>query len=346
MERKFFVLVPVYKVENYIDACIQSVQAQTYGNFRLILVDDGTPDRSGQICDSYAQEDARITVIHKENGGLISARRTAIDQMLQEAEEADFAIFLDSDDQIQPNTLQILNDTVNQTDCDMVVYGFCRVWEGKVLSHCHKSFLGQTQSKRELYQTVFFDSGCNSLCRKAVSKRLIGKLREGYQSRYDYIRLGEDLLQSIPLYEHCRKAVFLPDDLYAYTWNPDSITGNRTANQDFLDPTVRRLVLEFLEQQPEWTQEDMDKYLRFCRKLVVNRLLQIESLRVDKQEKHRLFEQIKEDAYYQKILQTATAEDKLLTLLKQGRYDRLLLQLKAYNLAVQAKQTARKILAR
>ena len=110
MERKFYILVPVYKVEKFIDACIHSVQAQTYGNFRLLLVDDGTPDRSGQICDSYAQKDPRITVIHKENGGQNSARNAAIDLMLQEAAEEDFAIFLDSDDAIKPNTLQILNE--------------------------------------------------------------------------------------------------------------------------------------------------------------------------------------------------------------------------------------------
>ena len=98
MERRFFILVPVYKVEKFIDDCIQSVLAQTYGNFRLILVDDGSPDRSGQICDAYAQKDSRICVIHKENGGQSSARNAAISRMLQEAEDTDFAVFLDSDD--------------------------------------------------------------------------------------------------------------------------------------------------------------------------------------------------------------------------------------------------------
>lgn len=346
MERKFYILVPVYKVEKYIDACIHSVQAQTYGNFRLILVDDGTPDRSGQICDSYAQKDPRITVIHKENGGQNSARNAAIDLMLQEAAEEDFAIFLDSDDVIKPNTLQVLNDTIEKDHCDMVVYGFERVFEGKVLSRGSKAFLGQTQSKRELYQIVFLNSDYNSLCRKAVSRRLIEKMRESYQHKYDYLRLGEDLLQSIPLYAHCQKAVFLPDDLYEYTCNPDSVSSNRAANKDFLDPTVRRLVLEFLERQPEWIREDMDNYLRFCRKLAVNRLLQVESIRADKQEKVRLFTQIKEDAYYEKILKTATETDRFLNLLKQDKYDRLLLRLKVYNLAVRCKQTARKLLAK
>lgn len=346
MERKFYILVPVYKVEKFIDACIHSVQAQTYGNFRLILVDDGTPDRSGQICDSYAQKDPRITVIHKENGGQNSARNAAIDLMLQEAEEEDFAIFLDSDDAIKPNTLQILNDTIEKDHCDMVVYGFERVFEGKVLSRGSKSFLGRIRSKRELYQTVFTNSEYNALWRKATSKKLIGKMREGYENKYDYIRLGEDLLQSIWLYKHCECAVFIPDDLYLYTYNPESVSSNRAASKDFLDSTVRRVVMEFLEQEPQWTQEDMDAYLRFCRKLVVNRLLQIEAVRTGKQEKICLFARIKEDAYYQKILQTATEKDTFLNLLKQDQYSQLLLRLRAYNLAVQAKQTLRKLRAR
>ena len=346
MERTFFVLVPVYKAEKFIDACIQSVLAQTYGDFRLILVDDGTPDRSGEICDTYAQKDPRITVIHKENGGQNSARNAAIDRMLQEATESDFAVFLDSDDALRPQTLQVLNDTISQSGCDMVVYGFDRVLDGKVLSHCHKSFLGEPKSRRELYHVVFFDSGCNSLCRKSVSKALVRKMREGYQSRYDYIRLGEDLLQSIPLYEHCEKAVFIPDDLYAYTLNPESISSNRAANRDFLESTVRQLVLEFLERQPQWTREDMDIYLGFCRKLLVNRLLHVEDTHGSKREKTRLFEAIKEDAYYRRILQTATDRDVLLNLLKQNQYGRLRLCLKAYNLAVYGKQLARKLLAR
>ena len=91
MQRKFFVLVPVYKTEKFIEACIRSVLEQTYEHFRLILVDDGSPDRAGAICEEYAAMDSRITVIHQENGGQISARNAAMAQMLAEAEETDFA---------------------------------------------------------------------------------------------------------------------------------------------------------------------------------------------------------------------------------------------------------------
>ena len=74
----FSVIVPVYKVEEYLDACVESVLSQTFSDYELILVDDGSPDRCGQICDDYSRQDSRIRVVHKENGGLASARRAGI----------------------------------------------------------------------------------------------------------------------------------------------------------------------------------------------------------------------------------------------------------------------------
>jgi glycosyltransferase involved in cell wall biosynthesis len=340
------VITPCYNGAAYVSQTIESVLSQTYPHWEMIVVDDGSKDSSAEIVRSYAEKDPRISVIHKENGGQNSARNAAIDQMLQEAAEEDFVIFLDSDDSIRSNTLQVLQDALTRSGCDMVVYGYEWVFEGKVLSHCPKPFIGQIESKRELYRLVFSNSEYNALWRKAVPRNLIKIMRETYQNRYDYIRIGEDLLQSISLYKHCEKAVFIPDELYAYTLNPNSVSYNRAAYGDFLDPTVRRLVLEFLEQQPEWTQADMDHYLRYCRKLLVKNLLQVEEIRATRKEKIRWFEQIKADAYFQKILQTTKTGDRMLNLLKKSQYGLLLSCLKAYNLAVRVKQTGRKLLAR
>ena len=88
------VIVPVYKVEKYITECIESILAQTYTNFRLILVDDGSPDNAGKICDEYAKKDSRITVIHQENAGVTRARARGV----EEAEDCEFITVVDSDD--------------------------------------------------------------------------------------------------------------------------------------------------------------------------------------------------------------------------------------------------------
>ena len=95
------VIVPVYKVKKYITECIESILAQTYTNFRLILVDDGTPDNAGNICDEYAKKDSRITVIHQENAGVTRARA----QGVEEASDCEFITFVDSDDMLSHTAL-------------------------------------------------------------------------------------------------------------------------------------------------------------------------------------------------------------------------------------------------
>ena len=121
------VIVPVYKVEKYIAECIESILAQTYTNFRLILVDDGTPDNAGKICDEYAEKDSRITVIHQKNAGATQARARGVD----EAADCEFITFVDGDDTITPAALQELHILMKKnTDIVIVDYhklfAFCK----------------------------------------------------------------------------------------------------------------------------------------------------------------------------------------------------------------------------
>ena len=113
------VIIPVYKVEKYIAECIESILAQTYTNFRLILVDDGTPDNAGKICDEYALKDNRIKVIHKSNGGVASARQMGVDNAL-----GNYTIHADSDDWVEPTMLEELYKKAIEKDADMVICDF------------------------------------------------------------------------------------------------------------------------------------------------------------------------------------------------------------------------------
>ena len=110
------VIVPVYKVERYLPRCIESILAQTYTNFELILVDDGTPDRSGIICDRYAEKDSRIKVIHKENGGVSSARNAGID-----IAQGEWITFIDSDDWVSTKYLEVLVTPTLEHKYDLIV---------------------------------------------------------------------------------------------------------------------------------------------------------------------------------------------------------------------------------
>lgn len=116
---KVSIIVPVYKAEKYINRCIDSILAQTYTDWELLLVDDGSPDRSGEICDEYAKKDSRIRVFHKENGGVSSAR-----QMGQDKASGEYTIHADPDDWMEPTMLEELYAKAKEDDADMVLCDF------------------------------------------------------------------------------------------------------------------------------------------------------------------------------------------------------------------------------
>ena len=116
---KISIIMPVYKVEEYVGKAIESIQAQTFTDYEFLIVDDGTPDRSGEICDAYAAKDSRIQVIHKENGGAPSARNTAIDMA-----KGKYVYFLDSDDWAEKTMLQDMYDMAEQHNAQLVVCGY------------------------------------------------------------------------------------------------------------------------------------------------------------------------------------------------------------------------------
>lgn len=116
---KVSIIMPVYKVEEYVGKAIESIQAQTLTEWEFIIVDDGTPDKSGEICDAYAEKDNRIKVIHKENGGAPSARNVAID-----IAKGEYMYFLDSDDWAEPTMLEDMYNLAKRDQAQLVVAGF------------------------------------------------------------------------------------------------------------------------------------------------------------------------------------------------------------------------------
>ena len=121
MEYKVSVIIPVYKVLPYIHECVDSVLQQTYGNIEIILVDDGSPDECGKICDDYRKRDNRVVVIHQENAGLSAARNTGLD-----VAGGDFVLFVDGDDFIIPNAIEQLLECQRKTNADIVQGSFFR----------------------------------------------------------------------------------------------------------------------------------------------------------------------------------------------------------------------------
>lgn len=119
MNSKISIIVPVYKAEKTLDKCITSILSQTFTDFELLLIDDGSPDGSGIICDHYALKDERIRVIHKSNGGVSSARQTGVD-----VARGEYSIHVDPDDWVEPEMLQELYRSAKKHDADMVICDF------------------------------------------------------------------------------------------------------------------------------------------------------------------------------------------------------------------------------
>ncbi len=157
---KFSVIVPVYHVEAYLEECVDSVLSQTYPEFELILVDDGSTDRSGELCDNYAKKDARVQVIHKENGGQSSARNRGV-----ELATGEYVIFLDSDDKIaDKNFFLDLKDAI-QPDTDVAVYRYCKYYGGERREPWGKSLEGvnlrdKTRFLKDLVERDSFFCSC------------------------------------------------------------------------------------------------------------------------------------------------------------------------------------------
>lgn len=302
MDILFYILVPVYKVEKYIHECIASVLNQTYQNFKLVLVDDGTPDASGKICDEYAEKDDRIHVIHQKNMGLIAARDTAVNYIrTARALKNAHVVFLDSDDSLKPKALERLTEIIQHKKCDMVIYGMDRVAGGQIVQPFSKdnteSFM--EEDKRSLYKRVFLSAQYNPVCRKAIKAELIPE--KNYREYYSF-SLAEDLLRSIDLYKAVSNVYFLQESLYNYTINPNSITQTVDASNYKVDFTIREQVLDFLQKEDVFTETDWDEYRGFCASLLVNAATTIGCFTIDYTKKMTFYHKIEASDFYRKYL--------------------------------------------
>lgn len=170
---KVSIIIPVYKVEQYLSQCVDSVLRQTYQDFEMILVDDGSPDASPKICDQYASSDVRISVIHKKNGGLSDARNAGILQATGE-----YTMFLDSDDYWDDlQALEKLVARLQRTKADVLNYAYKKVYEpdGLVLEQFQNAkdmpaeYVSRTSQLTYLFQNhLYISSACNKLVRTEI----------------------------------------------------------------------------------------------------------------------------------------------------------------------------------
>ena len=201
------VIVPVYKVEKYLCKCVDSICNQTYQNLEIILVDDGSPDNSGDICDAYAGSDARIRVIHKENGGVSAARNTGID-----CATGEYIMFVDGDDWLASDAVEHLIGECKKHDADLMVGSYATIYARREIPSVVKTqeYIGAQIGENFIDLYLLNGANCwNKLYRTSLV--LHHKIRFKEQ-----MPLGEDALFSVSYMGICQKICLSSNITYYY----------------------------------------------------------------------------------------------------------------------------------
>ncbi len=244
---KFSILMPLFNMKKYVSVAIDSILGQNFDDWELIIVDDGSTDGSEKIVDEYANRDTRIKVIHKPNGGLISARRTAISQA-----QGDYCLFCDSDDYYMEDALSNINNVINRFKSpDIVLFGCNRTRDnGQFLdvrfpwSDCAEI------SVQEARYTLITTWYINSLCTKAIKTFLLKSDPTDYSISYSG-GYAEDKLQSLYPFDACSSVVALPMALYAYRINSESMMQKKITIEEiknFLHIDVQEIIYRYIKK--------------------------------------------------------------------------------------------------
>lgn len=217
------VIVPVYKVEEYLDRCVDSIINQTYKNLEIILVDDGSPDNCPKMCDGYAKKDKRIKVIHKKNGGLSDARNIGIDNS-----KGDYLTFIDSDDYVELNYIEFLYNLMVKYDADISMGKQYVRYSNKVIN-TGSGYLYDNLTKAEIFEKLMYGEDFDvSAWSKLYKRKLFSDIK------YPVNRLFEDSATTYKLIDKANKSVMKSEPIYNYIIRDGSIT-NSVFNEKKLD---------------------------------------------------------------------------------------------------------------
>lgn len=293
----FSILIPVYNVEKYLPACLESVLRQSFMDYEIILVDDGSKDTSGQICDKYAAMYSEIIhVQHKPNQGLISARRAGL-----KLANGQYICFLDSDDCWLDNTLSRLHEVIRSTGSDVILYRWCRIDEhGNTLQDTDPAVFSKSGpiDKRIVFERMLSTSGLNSFCTKCCKRELFD-LDADY-SRYYTIQNGEDLIQSLPVLYQAKTFYYLAEELYQYRVNTGSITHTYQKCQYKTLEVLRPLLFTYLQKMSMDTEDNINIFFDMYIKILWDNLEALFRGVHDTAQRHLILNEIKGYSFVQK----------------------------------------------
>lgn len=248
------VIVPVYNVEEYIDECIISILQQTYKNIEIILVDDGSTDRSGILCDGYKAKDKRVYVIHQENMGLAAARNTGIQQA-----KGEYLAFVDSDDFISPLMYDTLYNEITKEHADIAICNFSKFITGKYDIYANSIYSKVIYNRGEILDNLYTPLHVQTV----VAWNKLYKRNMFQTIRYPIGKYHEDEWIVTDLMQNAGKVVYISAPLYCYR-----IRNTGIMHSEQFD--VRRLdILDAIKIQMEYFKErDRVKYLYLYERLL------------------------------------------------------------------------------
>ncbi len=231
MNKLVSIIVPIYKVEEYLKKCLDSIIGQTYKNIEIILVDDGSPDKCGNICEEYVKKDTRIKTFHKKNGGLSDARNYGLKKATGK-----YILFIDSDDWIEPKMIEILVNTLEKNNADISMCGFKLIQNGTA-NNCNWFKQDTLLSKKDALKMLLENKIItNHAWNKLYKKTLIEKFPFPKGKLYEDVRIMHNVFMN------CNKVAITKEYLYNYLMRNDSIAKiNKISNRfEYIDAFIKR----------------------------------------------------------------------------------------------------------
>lgn len=327
-EPLFSIVIPVYKVEKYLEECLNSVLLQDFTDYEVIMVDDGSPDRCPEICDRYAAEYSAFHVFHKANAGVLSARDFGIRNACGR-----YIVFLDSDDRLKADALAVLNDRIVRYDNpDCVVFSFERLLKDDVVEKMNCGSVKEdtlVTDKRAVFRTVLEHSTYNIIWRKAVKREIYLKCK---LNDYYHISNGEDLVQTVMIYRYASSFLFIPDVLYQYRANPSGLSSSVKRAKAKVSFEKEELVVSYFRKYGDFTEEDIEEYRTYLRNWLFVNLVEAATARTGYKNTVKWFELYRNNRFYESFLSSKCSafpfggqRFKALTLLENRHYRRLLI---------------------
>lgn len=344
-------VVPVYKSQMYLRQCVDSIVGQTFQDFELILVDDGSPDGSADICDDYAKKDSRITVIHQSNGGQTKARKAGLKKA-----KGEYIYFIDSDDWLEPNALEVACKSAVENNADIVTfdvffnYSFHQLpVKQPIPSGCFdKKVLIKTIYPKMIYSGRFFYFGVYAAMWNKIFRRSL--LEPNMVNVDEKIKIGEDGVTTFATFLDARRVCVLGGQyLYHYRDNNSSITRSYCAEQFDSALLLIKTLHEISNRKNVYDlSKQIDYYLMYNIRSIFNEEFYYR-YKKGLPARYKYLKRVANNPLVQKVSQTISTKGlpkqskQFITLLKDGNFNQLILTTIFVAFVMRLKLLARKI---